>query len=115
MARHWRWLLDLVRDVVHVAMMLLLLDRGMVLELLCQTLDVLAAGTVAWVLAFDFGVDGLVQVAELELFLLRGVEELLLGAGLGWVEVVVLLLLAIWRRRVGGHLRQHPVVHLELR
>lgn len=96
--------------MVHVVM-LLLLDCGMVLQFLGQTLDVLARRTVAWVLAFDFRVDGLVQAAELQLLLLCRVEELLLGAGLGRVEVVVLLLLAIWRRRVLGHLRQHPVVH----
>ena len=114
MACYRCWLLDLVCNVVHVAM-LLLLDCRMVLQFLGQALNVLAGGAVAWVLALDLGVYRLVQVAELQLLLLRWVEQRLLGAGLGWVEVVVLLRLAIWRRWVLGHLRQHPVVHLELR
>lgn len=104
----------------------------MVLELVRETLDVLARGAVVACAGqrLDFGIDGLVQAAELQLLLLGRVEQLLGAAG-RWVEgvavvLVLLLLLLLLRRRgrrrvaIGGgvavvHLRQHPVVHLELR
>lgn len=113
-ARHGRRLLKLGCGVVDV-MALLLLERGMVLQFLGEGLDVLAAGTVVAVVdAFDLGVDGLVETAELQLLTLRRVQQLL-GASGGRVEGVVLLLVGLGRRRVVGHLREHPVVHLELR
>lgn len=113
-ARHGRWLLHWVAGV-HV-MMALVLECCMVGELLGQRLDMLARRTADGIGTLDLGVDGLVQTAELQLLLGGGVvEQLLLSAALGRVEGIVVLLVGLRRRRVVGHLCEHPVVHLELR
>lgn len=114
MACHGRRLLKLRRCVVDM-MALLLLECGMVLELLGEGLNVLVARTlVALGGALHLGVDWLIQAAELELLALGRVQQLLCASG-SWVEGVVVLLVGLRRRRIVGHLREHPVVHLELR
>lgn len=113
-ARHGRGLLHGVAGV-HVVMALVL-ECCMVGELLGQRLDMLARRTADGIGTLDLGVDGLVQAAELQLLLGGGVvEQLLLSTALGRVEGIVVLLVGLRRRRVVGHLREHPVVHLELR
>lgn len=83
MASDGRGLLDMLLSVLKVVVALLLL-QGMVM---LQIVDVLASGTVRVDLAvgFNFGVEGLIQVAELQLFLLGRIQELLLGTGGSWI------------------------------
>lgn len=96
---------------------------GMV-EVVSEALNVLACGTIVASprQCLDFGIYRLVQAAELQLLLLRRVQHLLCSA-LGGIQPIVVLVLLLRRRWVAivvlgilvVHLRQHPVVHLELR
>lgn len=66
-------------------------------------------------IGLDLGVNRLIEVAELKLLLLAGVQELLLCASRGGIQGIVVLLVGLRRWRVVRHLRKHPVVYLELR
>ena len=70
---------------------------------------VLADGSVR----FDLGICGLVEVAELQLVLLRVIEQLWCP-GRGRVQGTVVLLVRRRRWRIMRHLSQHPVFYLEL-
>lgn len=108
MACHGSRLLKAMNSVVHLPVLVLVQTR-VIVKSLSQSLDMLRSWAVvirAWK-GFDFGIDGLVQVAELELLLLRRVQQLL-GARLGRVEAIVVLLFGRRRVVVVGHLREHP-------
>lgn len=58
------------------------------------------------------GIERLGELGKVELVLLGGLEQLL-GAGGSGIERTVMLLVRLGRRRVGGHLRVHPVLDLQ--
>lgn len=84
--------------------LLLALEGSLLVKLLCQVIDVVAAcGSVVWGARPWLGVDRLVQVTELQ-GVLR-LDQLLCACG-GRVEsIVVVLLVGLGRRRILGHLR----------
>ena len=96
---------------------LLRLMLSLMLESLVGLVDLLALNL--WrVLAdlgvwFDLWIRGLVEVAELQLVLLRVIQQLRCP-GRGRVQGTVVLLVRRRRWRVMRHLGQHPVFYLEL-
>lgn len=91
---------------------LLLFLSGVLLKLVGQVVNlgrILTSGSV-W---FDLRIRGLIEIAELQLVLLRMVQQLR-RPGRGWIQGTVVLLVRRWRRRVMRHLGQHPVFDLEL-
>lgn len=88
---------------------LVLLVGSVLLELLGQVVDlgrILSGGSGG----FEFGIGGLIQVAELQLILLRGIQQLRRSR----IQRTVVLLVGRRRRRIMRHLGQHPVFDLEL-
>lgn len=61
----------------------------------------------------NLGIGGLIQVAKLELVLLRVIQQLR-RSGRGRIQRTVVLLVGRRRRWVMRHLGQHPVFDLEL-
>lgn len=97
-------LLDLLTLVLFVSSVLL--------EFLSQVVDLgrVLAGRSA---RFDLGIRGLIEIIELQVVLLRMVQQLW-RPGRGRVQGTVVLLVGRRRRRVMRHLSQHPVFDLEL-
>ena len=91
---------------------LMLFVSSVLLKLLGQVVN-LRRVLSGWGGGLEFGVGGLIEVAKLQLVLLRGIQQLRC-AGRSRVERTVVLLV---RRRwwwVMRHLGQHPVFDLEL-
>jgi hypothetical protein len=91
---------------------LVLFLSSVLLEFLGEVVNlwrVLTDGSV-W---FDLWIGGLIEVAELQLVLLRVIQQLWCP-GRGRVQGTVVLLVRRRRRWVMRHLGQHPVFYLEL-
>lgn len=104
-------MLESLGSLLNLLTLVLLLGR-VLLELLGQVVNlwrVLTDGGV-W---FDLRIGGLVKMAELQLVLLRVIQQLRC-AGRGRVQGTVVLLVRRRRRWVMRHLCQHPVFDLEL-
>lgn len=93
----------LLSGMLDMVPLLLVLVDGLLVQALREMVDVVVGGCLIRRGRLDLGVDGLVEMAELER-LLR--VDQVLRAGRGRVEgVVVLMLLGLGRRRILGHLR----------
>lgn len=107
-------LVDLLLESLGVLdlLTLLLLLGGVLLKFLGQVVNL-------WrILAsrggrFEFGIGRLIEIAELQLILLRMVQQLWRAGG-SWVQRAVMLLVRRRRWRIMRHLGQHPVFDLEL-
>ena len=105
-------LLESLVGLVDVLLALVLLLSSVLLEFLGEVVNlwrVLTDGSV-W---FDLWIRGLVEVAELQLVLLRVIQQLWCP-GRGRVQWTVVLLVRRRRWWVVRHLGQHPVFYLEL-
>lgn len=92
---------------------LVLLLGSVILKLFGQVLDlrrVLTGGGVG----LDLWEGGLIEAAELQLVLLRMIQQLGCAGRRRVQRSEVLLFRRRWRRRVMRHLGQHPVFDLEL-
>jgi len=109
-----RLMLDLMLESLSLMdlLTLVLFLSSVLLEFLGKVVNlwrVLTDGGV-W---FNLGVRGLVEVAELQLVLLRVIQQLWC-TGRGRVQRAIVLLVRRRRWRVMRHLGQHPVFDLEL-
>ena len=105
-------MLESLVGLVDLLLALVLLLSSVLLEFLGEVVNlwrVLTDGSV-W---FDLWIRGLVEIAELQLVLLRVVQQLWCP-GRGRVQWTVVLLVRRRRRWVMRHLGQHPVFYLEL-
>ena len=91
---------------------LVLFLSGVFLKFVGQVVNLgrILAGGSTWL---DLWVGGLVQVVELQLVLLRMIQQLR-RPGRRRVQRTVVLLVRRWWRRVMRHLGQHPVFDLDL-
>ena len=109
-----RLMLDLMLESLSLVdlLALVLFLSSVLLEFLGEVVDlwrVLTDGSV-W---FDLWIRGLIEVAKLQLVLLRVIQQLWCP-GRGRVQGTVVLLVRRRRRWVMRHLGQHPVFYLEL-
>ena len=105
-------MLESLVGLVDVLLALVLPLSSVLLEFLGEVVNlwrVLTDGSVG----FDLWIRGLVEVAELQLVLLRVIQQLWCP-GRSRVQGTVVLLVRRRRWRVMRHLGQHPVFDLEL-
>lgn len=106
-----RLMLESLGSVLDLLALVLFLS-SVLLKLLCYVVNLwrVLSGRRG---RFDLRIRRLVQVAELQLVLLRVIQQLRCP-GRGRVQRTVMLLVRRRWRRVMRHLGQHPVFYLEL-
>jgi hypothetical protein len=104
----WGVLVDVLGSLGEM-MALLVAEGGVLLEVVCQVVDLLVGRRMFGGSGLHLGVEGLVDAVEGQL--LR-VQKLRLCRGR--VESIVVLSVGVWRWWVLGHLGEHPVLHARL-
>lgn len=104
--------LESMRSLLDLLALVLLLG-SVVLELLGQVLYLRRVLTARGG-GLDLREGGLIEAAELQLVLLRMIQQLRCTRGCRIQRVEMLLIRRRWRRWIMRHLGQHPVFNLEL-